>query len=113
MRKKILCLLLALYIVLGAGPALAAQGDGARVVFEGSAPDADGYFQVTMTLYDVTFQVYQFALRYDPAVVQPVDQSGAAAGLRRSLTSPRQRSMGLSSWRKNSAKHWRDKTWKH
>ena len=80
MRKKILCLLLALYIVLGAGPALAAQGDGARVVFEGSAPDADGYFQVTMTLYDVTFQVYQFALRYDPAVVQPVDQSGAAAG---------------------------------
>ena len=81
MRRSISALVLALCLISGIMPVTAlAKGPGtARVVFEGSAPDADGCFQVTMTMYDVTFRVYQFALRYDPAVVTPVDRNGAAA----------------------------------
>ena len=80
MKKRILGVVLALCLLLGMSPGVLAAGtsDTARVVFESSEPDANGCFTVTMTMYDVTFRVYQFALRYDPAVVQPVDQSGAA-----------------------------------
>lgn len=80
MRKTWLALLLVLCMVPGLSPgAGAAEGSSARVVFESTVPDSAGYFQVTMTMYDVTFRVYQFALRYDPAVVQPVDREGNAA----------------------------------
>lgn len=79
MRRRILGLVLAVCLILGLAPGALAAGSGtARVVFESSEPDANGCFQVTMTMYDVTFRVYQFALRYDPTVVTPVDQSGAA-----------------------------------
>ena len=81
MKKRICVCLLAACMLLGLMPAaLAREGTPeTRVVFEGSAPDADGCFTVTMTMYDVTFRVYQFALRYDPQVVQSVDPSGAPA----------------------------------
>lgn len=59
-------------------PGARAAGEG-KVVFESGAPDAGGCFQVTMTMYDATFRVFQFALRYDPAVLQPADQNGGAA----------------------------------
>lgn len=79
MRRRILGLVLAACLILGLMPGALAAGSGtARVVFESSEPDANGCFQVTMTMYDVTFRVYQFALRYDPTVVTPVDESGAA-----------------------------------
>lgn len=79
MKEKLFILLLVMCLLLGCSPGtLAAEGGEARVVFEGTVPDSAGYFQVTMTMYDVTFRVYQFALRYDPAVVQPVDQKGNA-----------------------------------
>ncbi len=82
MRKRgLACFLLLLVCLTACLPGtLAAEGSTARVVFESSEPDADGCFQVTMTMYDVTFRVYQFALRYDPAVVTPVGPDGAAAG---------------------------------
>lgn len=79
MKRRMLALLLAAGTALSMTPgALAAEPETARVVFESSAPDSEGYFDVTMTVYDVTFRVYQFALRYDTAVVTPVDQNGAA-----------------------------------
>lgn len=77
MRKRIFGWVLAVCLILGLAPGALAAGSGtARVVFEGSKPDANGYFQVTMTTYDVTFRGCQFALRYDPTVVRPVDAAG-------------------------------------
>lgn len=59
-------------------PGLAAEGTG-KVVFESGTPDANGIFTVTATVYDLTAWGIQFALRYDPAVIQPVDSKGAPA----------------------------------
>ena len=80
MKKRLFALLLAACMALGASPGALAAGEdtAARVVFESTAPDSAGCFTVTMTMYDVTFRVYQFALRYDPAVATPVDQNGTA-----------------------------------
>lgn len=80
MKRRVFALVLALCLTLSlAGGAGAAEEKQARVVFERTAPDADGCYSVTMTLYDTTFRVFQFALRYDPAAVTPVDNTGAAA----------------------------------
>lgn len=80
MKRRVFALVLALCLTLSlAGGAGAAEEKQARVVFERTAPDADGCYSVTMTLYDTTFRVFQFALRYDPAAVTPVDDTGAAA----------------------------------
>lgn len=80
MKRSVFALVLALCLTLSlAGGAGAAEEKQARVVFERTAPDADGCYSVTMTLYDTTFRVFQFALRYDPAAVTPVDDTGAAA----------------------------------
>ena len=79
MKRRVFALVLALCLTLSlAGGAGAAEEKQARVVFERTAPDADGCYSVTMTLYDTTFRVFQFALRYDPAAVTPVDDTGAA-----------------------------------
>lgn len=80
MKRRVFALALALCLALSlAGGAGAAEGKQARVVFERTAPDADGCYSVTMTLYDTTFRVFQFVLRYDPAAVTPVDDTGAVA----------------------------------
>ena len=80
MKRRVFALVLALCLTLSlAGGAGAAEEKPARVIFERTAPDADGCYSVTMTLYDTTFRVFQFALRYDPAAVTPVDDTGAAA----------------------------------
>ena len=79
-RKRLLCLLLSILMCVSlvcVMPASAAEG--ARVIFKASSPDSSGYFNVTMTMYDMTFRVYQFALKYDTSVAQPVDSSGKAA----------------------------------
>lgn len=65
--------------VLNVLPPGARAAGTARVAFESSTPDAAGCFQVTMTMYDATFRAFQFALRYDTSVLQPVDEHGAAA----------------------------------
>ena len=80
MKKRLFALLLAACMALGVSPGALAAGEdaAARVVFESTAPDSAGCFTVTMTMYDVTFRVYQFALRYDPTVATPVDQNGTA-----------------------------------
>lgn len=80
MKKRWFALLLAACLTLGFSPGVLAAEDGtAQVIFESTVPDSSGRFQVTMTMYDVTFRVYQFALRYDPTVVTPVDRNGNEA----------------------------------
>ena len=49
-----------------------------RAVFRSTAPDAEGYFTTTLTLYDMEVCVLNCVLRYNPAVLAPVDASGKA-----------------------------------
>ncbi len=79
MRRRILaCILVVLMLVSVLPPGLAAEAAG-KAVFESTAPDADGVFTVTLTLSNVNFRTFQFALRYDPTVLQPVKESGEPA----------------------------------
>ena len=61
----------------GAGEAPAAEApvaDKAKVVFDVSAPDADGFFTVDITLYNATYKGVISAISYDAAVVAPVNK---------------------------------------
>ena len=79
MRRRLVTMVSTIALCLGLLlPAQAAE-EG-TVVFQASTPDEEGYFTVTMTMQDITFRVFQFALRYDPAVVTPVDTDGNPAG---------------------------------
>lgn len=78
MGKKTVALVLAVLLLAGVLPsALAAPGG--TVVFESGATDANGVFTVTMKVSDMTVWGIQFALKYDPQVIQPVDAQGKAA----------------------------------
>ena len=44
-----------------------------RAVFSAEAPDKDGFFKLSLTLYDTEFLTFQFGVTYDPEVVTPVD----------------------------------------
>ena len=71
--------LLAFVLALAcAAPALAA--DTAAISFRADEPDANGEFRLHVTITDATFNVFAFALRYDPTTVIPVDSDGAASG---------------------------------
>ncbi len=72
LKKKILPLLLCLCLLtpLVLVPA-SASAAGARVVFSASAPDADGFFTVSVTVYDATFEGIEFAVGYNSDVVKP------------------------------------------
>lgn len=59
-------------------PGLAAEGTGS-IVFQSGPADADGVFTMTATAYDLTAWGVQLVLRYDTAVLQPVDASGVPA----------------------------------
>lgn len=43
-----------------------------RVEFAATEPDSNGYFNVSMTIYNIRFRVFQFALKYDTAKAMPV-----------------------------------------
>lgn len=76
--KRLLAALLMVCVLLPVLPAGAADGGG-RVVLQSSTPDAKGCFSVKVTLYNMTFRVFQFALRYDTGVIRPVTADGKAA----------------------------------
>ncbi len=79
MRKKTLALALVLLVLVSVlPPGLAAEATG-RVVFESGAENADGVFEVTVKMYDMTVWGAQMALKYDPAVIEPVDADGKPA----------------------------------
>jgi|GEM_PF-2487293 len=48
--------------------------DKAKVVFDVSAPDADGFFTVDITLYNATYKGIISTVSYDPEVVAPVNK---------------------------------------
>jgi len=51
-----------------------------RAVFTVTEPDADGYFTMTLTFYDIETLAFQFVVNYDDEVVELVDMdSGAPA----------------------------------
>lgn len=58
----------------GEAPAAAPVADKAKVVFDVSAPDADGFFTVDITLYNATYKGIISAISYDAAVVAPVNK---------------------------------------
>ena len=53
--------------------------DMARVVLKAETPDAEGIFRVTLTVYNATFNAFQFAFSYDSDAVSPVDSTGKPA----------------------------------
>lgn len=62
-------------VMLISAPAEAAPvADKAKVVFDVSEPDADGYFTVDITLYNATYKGIISAISYDEAVVVPVNK---------------------------------------
>ena len=78
-KRRALSLLLCLCLCAALSlPALAAD-TGAKVVFAASTPDANGYFTLTMTMANATFNAFQFAVRFDPSTVCPVSADGTAA----------------------------------
>jgi hypothetical protein len=81
-RRSPLAFLLAALLLASVCWAGAADATGAttgEVVFQSTEPDSSGCFDLTMTAKNLTFRVYQFALRYDPQVVAPVDEDGNTA----------------------------------
>lgn len=70
--KKCAALLLSLCLLLGGAGAAEGQGQAA---FRVGQPDKDGYFTVELRIRDAVFNVFQFTLGYDPALVQPVRPS--------------------------------------
>ena len=48
--------------------------DKAKVVFDVSAPDAEGFFTVDITLYNATYKGIVSTISYDPEVVAPVNK---------------------------------------
>ena len=64
--------------------------DKAKVVFDVSAPDAEGFFTVDITLYNATYKGIISAFSYDPQVVTPVnkDTKEATTDLMEALSCP-------------------------
>ncbi len=54
----------------------AVTGEKGKVSFTATEPDEDGCFTIEMTMDDLSFVGYQFALRYNSAAAVPVDSSG-------------------------------------
>ncbi|MGE4484302.1 MAG: copper amine oxidase N-terminal domain-containing protein [Oscillospiraceae bacterium] len=77
-KKRFTVFLIVFSILLTlSGGALAAQDAAeAGVVFEASDADSGGLFTMTMTMYNATFNVFSFVLRYDPETVEPVSPQG-------------------------------------
>ena len=75
MKRSLVALVFTLCIMLICSvPAFAAT---AELNFTASEPDADGYFDVTVSVKNATFNVVCFVLRYDPEVLQLVTEDGA------------------------------------
>lgn len=79
MPRKFLALLLFLGISLPLLVTATASASRPSVVFRASDADKNGYFQITMSVYNTDFNAFQFALNFDPAAMQPVNPDGTDA----------------------------------
>ncbi len=74
--KKLFSLLIALCLILGSGPGvLAAEPRGPTAEFTLTKESGDIYW-LTLSAKDATFNVFQFALNFDPKELVLVDKSG-------------------------------------
>lgn len=75
--KKIAALLLVFCFCIPWTMTDAAEPEG-KAVFEAGQADSQGFFDVTLTLYNVRFNVFAFGVCYDPDTVRAVDDTGKA-----------------------------------
>ena len=56
----------------------AGKGDAgeARIIFDASEPDADGYFSVTLTISNAKFNAFRFVIDYNQNTIESVDSRG-------------------------------------
>lgn len=80
MKRRILALALCVLALVSVLPPGAAAQTG-KVIFESGTPDANGVFEVTVTVYDATYWGLQFAMKYDPEIIQPVDADGGTVDI--------------------------------
>jgi hypothetical protein len=76
---KVLSTILVIVLILSVFVVSYASDDGdlSTVVLKGNEPDDNGTFRLTLSVYNATFNAFQFAFSYDKAVVIPVDSSGS------------------------------------
>lgn len=65
-----LCIVLFAAAVPIGGEVCGAEAKEPRAVFTAGDPDSDGYFTLDLTLYDATFNVFQFCVRFNPEVIK-------------------------------------------
>ena len=73
--KSLLALFLVLSLLFMLPMNLYAQTAPAQVNFVASALDSNSNITVTMSISNATFNAFQFAIRYDPVKLQPIDKS--------------------------------------
>lgn len=77
---RILAIMLALILVASLLYSTVAVGKGyggeARIVFDASEPDVNGYFSVKLTISNAKFNAFQFVIDYDQNAIEPVDKQG-------------------------------------
>ena len=73
--KSLLALFLVLSLLFMLPMNLYAQTAPAQVNFVASALDSSSNITVTMSISNATFNAFQFAIRYDPVKLQPIDKS--------------------------------------
>lgn len=79
MRKKILALLLLIGITMQLFSTAAAITAQPTVIFQASAPDENGFFDLTLSVFNASFNTFQFAINYSTDAVQPIKADGTPA----------------------------------
>lgn len=77
-KNRIIVWIAICLITVGLLPCIAIGSDSTKgeILFKADQPDADGIFTVRMTVYNATFNAYQFALKYNAMTIVPVDSNG-------------------------------------
>jgi hypothetical protein len=75
---KILTFLLCLCLLVPALGVESASAEGARVVFSASVPDEEGLFDVSVTVYDPTFEGIKFTIGFNADAVTPASWTSGA-----------------------------------
>ncbi|GAB1475740.1 hypothetical protein MASR2M70_05720 [Bacillota bacterium] len=95
--SKFLSVLLVVVLVFSAAVVSLAADDTpmVRVVFKAGEPDANGLFSATLTVYNATFNAFQFAFSYNKDAVAPADSNGNSAS---SFSACAKEGEGTSPW---------------